>query len=212
MLLLLVRHGQTLGNIEERIQGDDDPLTDLGRRQARTLATHLEQRAGITHLYASPLIRALETASIIGDAVDLTPVVTPGLAEINAGHAAGQLWHEWRQANADLAQIMAQPDRPLTAGWAGGETGHEFGQRVIAAYDEIVTRHIGSDDAVVAVGHGGSLAWVAAKVFGDSLDRWPGLRGGFLNCSISEVRIDERGNAIPGAWNEVAHLDGVLED
>lgn len=212
MLLLLVRHGQTVGNIEERIQGDDDPLTDFGRRQARTLAAHLAQRSGITHLYASPLIRALETATIIGEALDLEPVPVPGLAEINAGHAAGQLWHEWRLANAELAEIMARPDRPLTAGWAGGETGHQFGQRVIAAYDEIVTRHIGTQDVVVAVGHGGSLAWIAAKVFGDSLDLWPGLRAGFLNCSISEVHIDERGVATPGAWNQVAHLDVAHED
>ena len=56
---------------------------------------------------------------------------------------------------------------------------------MIAAYNEIVTRHVGTDDVVVAVGHGGSLAWIAAQRYGDPLDIWPGARGGFRNCSIS---------------------------
>ena len=41
MQLLLIRHGQTRGNIENHLQGDDDPLTDLGRRQARATADWL---------------------------------------------------------------------------------------------------------------------------------------------------------------------------
>jgi broad specificity phosphatase PhoE len=209
MRLLLVRHGQSLGNVEGRIQGHDDPLTDLGRAQARALAGHLAAAERITHLYASPLDRALETASIIGRATGHTPAPIAGLAEINAGRAAGLLWEEWRAAHPEVAEIMARPDRPLNQGWAGGETGQQFGHRVIAAYTEIVTRHVGSNDVVVAVGHGGSLAWIAAHAYGDPLDVWPGARTGFLNCSISELVIDEHGRGTPGAWNQVAHLDGM---
>lgn len=211
MLLLLVRHGQSLGNIEARIQGSDDPLTDVGRRQARAVAARLAQRNDMTHLYASPLDRAMETASIIGAAVGLTPVPIPGLAEIDAGRAAGLLWSDWRDANPELAEIMAHPNRPMDRGWEGGENGQQFGTRVISAYDEIVLRHVGTDDVVVAVGHGGSLAWIAAKAHGDPLDVWPGARGGFLNCSISELAIDRDGHGEPGAWNQADHLDGLVD-
>jgi len=211
MLLLLVRHGQSLGNVEGRIQGGDDPLTDFGRRQARAVAAALARRNDVTHLYASPLDRAMETAGIIGDAIDLAPVPVAGLAEINAGRAAGLLWAEWRDQNPDRAEIMANPARNILEGWEGGENGHQFGNRVIAAYTEIVTRHTGTDDVVVAVGHGGSLAWIAAKAYGDPLDIWPGARAGFVNCSISELAIDETGHGTPGAWNQADHLAGLIE-
>jgi probable phosphoglycerate mutase len=207
MLLLLVRHGQSLGNIEGRIQGHDDPLTDLGRRQAKAVADHLAAGQLITHLYTSPLDRAMETASIIGAAVGRIPVPVPGLAEINAGRAAGLLWEEWRAQHPDLAEAMALAQRSLDTGWAGGENGRQFGQRVIAAYNEIVTRHVGTDDVVVAVGHGGSLAWIAAHAYGDPLDIWPGARTGFVNCSVSELHIDARGHGTPGPWNQITHLE-----
>ncbi len=209
MLLLLVRHGQSLGNIEGRIQGSDDPLTDHGRAQAAAAARALSDRADVTHLYASPLDRAMETAGIIGRAVNREPAPIAGLAEINAGRAAGLLWEDWRVQNPELAEIMANPDRDVMEGWEGGESGRQFGDRVIAAYTEIVTRHIGSNDVVVAVGHGGSLAWIAAKAHGDPLDIWPGSRAGFLNCSISELHIDHIGHGVPGAWNQVDHLEGL---
>ncbi|MBA3276677.1 MAG: histidine phosphatase family protein [Chloroflexia bacterium] len=211
MLLLLVRHGQSLGNLEGRIQGSDDPLTDFGRLQARTVAAKLAERGDITHLYASPLDRAMETATIIGEAVGLTSAPIAGLAEIDAGRAAGLLWSDWRTANPELAGIMADPNRPMHRGWEGGENGRQFGARVIAAYDEIVTRHVGTNDVVVAVGHGGSLAWIAARAHGDPLDIWPGTRGGFLNCSISTVAIDHDGQGEPGAWNQASHLAGLIE-
>lgn len=210
MLLLLVRHGQSLGNVEGRIQGDNDPLTEFGRLQAKAVANGMEQRGDVTHLYASPLDRAMETGSIIGDAVALRPVPIAGLAEINAGRAAGLLWTDWRDQNPELAARMA--NRTVHDGWEGGETGHQFGNRVLAAYDEIVTRHVGSEDVVIAVGHGGSLAWIAAKAHGDPLDVWPGDRAGFANCSISELLIDDAGHGEPGAWNQVSHLAGLSEE
>ena len=211
MLLLLVRHGQSLGNIEGRIQGSDDPLTDFGRMQAGAVASALARRGDVTHLYASPLDRAMETASIIGEAIALAAQPIAGLAEINAGRAAGLLWTDWRTRNPEMAEIMARPDRPVHAGWSGGENGREFGNRVIAAYTEIVTRHIGTEDVVVAIGHGGSLAWIAAKAYGDSLDIWPGARAGFSNCSISEIRVDASGHGEPGPWNQVGHLADLQE-
>jgi broad specificity phosphatase PhoE len=206
MLLLLVRHGQSLGNVEERIQGPDDPLTDLGREQARSVAQALATRGDVSHLYASPLDRAMETAGIIGEAVELTVSPIPGLAEIDAGRAVGLLWTEWREANPDVAELMANPERTVLAGWDGGENGEQFGNRVLGAYREIVVRHVGTDDVVVAVGHGGSLAWIAAAVHGDPPDIWPGRRAGFRNCSISEILVDNAGHGEPGAWNQVDHL------
>ena len=80
MQLLLVRHGETVGNVERRLQGVDDPLTERGRRQARDIAAHLAARGDVRSLYTSPLPRALETARTIGEAVRLAPVPRAALA------------------------------------------------------------------------------------------------------------------------------------
>ncbi len=206
MRLLLVRHGQSLGNIEARIQGDDDPLTEHGREQARAAATHLATRGDVTHLYASSLTRAYETASIIGGAVGLDAVPVPGLAEINAGTAAGMLWTEWSEQFPEDAARISGRDQTFLHRWQGGENGKEFADRVLAAYDEIVTRHQGTQDVVVLVSHGGALAWISARVYGDPMDVWPYNHGGFVNCSISELEIDANGEGKITAWNQNTHL------
>ncbi len=207
MRLLLVRHGQSLGNIEARIQGDDDPLTEHGREQARHAAAYLATRGDVTHLYASSLARALETATIIGVAIGQGPVPVPGLAEINAGTAAGMLWTEWSEQFPDKA--ARRGSESLMEEWDGGESAHIFSLRVLAAYNEIVTRHQGTHDVVVLVSHGGALTWISAHVHGDPLDAWPAQRAGFLNCSISELEIDADGKCTIIAWNEHAHLEGL---
>ena len=74
MRLLLIRHGQSQANLDGIIQGDDDPLTDLGRRQADLAGRHLATTREIDYLYASPLARARETAVIIGRHLGLSPV------------------------------------------------------------------------------------------------------------------------------------------
>jgi len=210
--LILVRHGQSQGNIEARIQGHDDPLTALGRAQARLAGEALARRGDITHLYASSLDRAYETASIIGEVIGLAPVRVPGLAEINAGTAVGLLWTEWVEQHPEEAARMQSRERPLTDRWAGGESGQEFADRVFAAYDEIVNRHLSTADVVVAVSHGGPLAWIAARIHGDPVDQWPYSRGIFLNCSISELSVGADGHGEVVAWNLTDHLAGIVTE
>lgn len=212
MRLILIRHGQSRGNLDARIQGDDDPLTDLGRTQARAAGAALASRGDVTHLYASSLDRAFETASIIGAAIGLAPVRVPGLAEINAGTAAGMLWMEWVAQNPEVAARIAASERLLTDRWAGGESGQEFSDRVFAAYDEIVNRHLGTDDVVAAVSHGGPLAWISARLHGDPIDQWPSSRGIFLNCSITELDVGADGHGEVVTLNGAGHLDGIVTE
>jgi 2,3-bisphosphoglycerate-dependent phosphoglycerate mutase len=88
MKLYILRHGQSTNNAltDREDRGCDPPLTDLGRRQAALLAQHLAagvQREpsaagpgyGITHLYCSPMWRALQTARLIGETLGLAPEV-----------------------------------------------------------------------------------------------------------------------------------------
>ena len=54
----MIRHGESIGDVEERYGGDyDDHLTEKGRQQAKELAEKLGEK-GIQLIYSSPRIRA----------------------------------------------------------------------------------------------------------------------------------------------------------
>src|SRR5699024_10598480 len=147
----------------------------------------------ITHLYASPMSRARETAEIIGDYIGLDPVFEPGLTEIHAGEAIGMTWDDWATAHPEQAARLRSAERTMDDGWPGGESGRQFSGRIVAAYDTIVTNHLGTDDVVAVVSHGGPLAWISARLHGDDLEQWPYERSVFQNCSITEIDVDAEG-------------------
>lgn len=211
MRLLLIRHGQTHGNVSATIQGEDDPLTDLGRQQAHAAGRFLAESFSITHLYASHMIRAHETAQIIGAYMDLKPALEPGLAEIDPGHAAGMTWDAWTEANPELAARLRSAERTLDDAWEGGESGRQFSTRIFEAYDRLVTDHLGTNDVVAAVSHGGPLAWISARLHGDDLERWPYEWSIFRNCSVTEIEIDADGVQTVCALNTVEHLQ-ILDE
>ena len=67
MNLYLIRHGETAKNRQKLLQGRSDvPLNENGRKQARQAARFFEEKGiRFDRVYASPLIRAVETARII---------------------------------------------------------------------------------------------------------------------------------------------------
>ncbi|MGA7935048.1 MAG: histidine phosphatase family protein [Kovacikia sp.] len=65
--LLFIRHAESTGNREKRMQGHGDfGLTEMGQKQAESLARRLLAEAWIpSHVYTSPLKRAVQTAQIL---------------------------------------------------------------------------------------------------------------------------------------------------
>ena len=76
----LIRHGETKMNLGRRHQGPDEPLTERGREQVRTLIEFLKQE-GIDTLVSSPYARARETADMVGRALNLTYSIEPSVRE-----------------------------------------------------------------------------------------------------------------------------------
>lgn len=209
MRLLLVRHGETAGNVARQLQDEYDPLTERGRRQARAVAAALARRGGLNALYASPLTRAFETAQIIGAAIGLAPQPRPGLAEINVGSAAGLTFEEWGTRFPQQLQDF-QADG-VTFAWPGGESGDDIARRVAAEIDWLIARHPADHDTVVVVSHGGALAWAIVHLLREPGDRWPREHMRIANCAITEVEVvaggwDAGGLATFICRNDVAHL------
>lgn len=92
---LVLRHGQSMGDLEGRHEGRyDAPLTDRGREQAHLVATWITRHLPPTVLYASPLRRAAETAEILSWQISIPVQYDEGLMEFNNGALAGLTWAE----------------------------------------------------------------------------------------------------------------------
>jgi probable phosphoglycerate mutase len=144
--LLLVRHGETDWNAEGRLQGHTDrPLNDFGRRQAKELAERLAGE-GADAIYASDLVRARDTAEIIGARLGLPVVIDADLREKN--------WGSWEGLTGDERVHVEFV----------GESTEEHRKRVLRAVHRIAERHPGR--RVVVVTHGGSLRRIQAALNG----------------------------------------------
>lgn len=107
--ITLVRHCESVGNAEARLQGHVDyPLSERGRAQAVALARRLKSESiAFDHVIASPLSRAQETARIIATALGIEHLATDPLwIEQDAGTRSGMHRDALRQ----------QPARPGLAG------------------------------------------------------------------------------------------------
>ena len=103
MDVYLVRHGQTAMNAIGIHQMPDEPLNELGHAQAKTVANWLAGQS-IDRLYASPYVRARETAQAISEAVDLPIEILESVTEFrrpdytygkrHVGFAS--LWYLWQ--------------------------------------------------------------------------------------------------------------------
>lgn len=81
MDIYFVRHGQTTGNLAKRHQAENTPLSDLGEAQAQEVADKIATISP-THLVASNLIRAIQTARPIAEATNLDITIERNFAEL----------------------------------------------------------------------------------------------------------------------------------
>jgi glucosyl-3-phosphoglycerate phosphatase len=148
-LIIVARHGQTDWNVEGRYQGTVDvPLNATGWQQAESLADELAHIA-FDVIVTSDLQRTQQTASVIANRREITPVVEPGLREIYVGDWQGLLRSEVAERfPAEVEQVKAGVDLPR----GGGETFAEAGLRGADALKRISTQY--SNSQVLVVAHG----------------------------------------------------------
>lgn len=144
-----LRHGESVGNQENRFQGQADfPLTDKGRAQARALAEHW-QAEGMTfdRCFTSPLLRAKETAEIVSTALKVPLETDPLWMEMDNGRMAGL-----RDDEIDWEEQKFQT--PYTRFGETGESRLEVYLRAGRGLQSILDRGPGR---YLVVSHGGIL-------------------------------------------------------
>lgn len=168
--VVLVRHGETEGNVRGIVQGQSDtPLTEKGIASTIRKAEKLS-RFSFDAVYCSDLNRTVDTLKRMQGQMEKLPepVYTRDLREIDFGELTGRL-------KKDIMPIIlehkASPDRP----YPNGESGGAFITRVKGFFEMLRDRHAGGE--ILVVTHFGVLETVARQFTGppsyESIDIGP---------------------------------------
>lgn len=150
MKILLIRHGETTGDVEDRYGGSyDDHLTKRGREQLQTTAQLLADEQ-IDKLYSSTLIRAKESADIINGVLKTEIELLDGLRERDYGVLGGLTKQEALEKYPEVVESHKDPANTDP----DGESRASFTQRVLSTFESIVNQKHG---AVAIVSHGGPI-------------------------------------------------------
>ncbi|HEX7097572.1 MAG TPA: histidine phosphatase family protein [Acidimicrobiales bacterium] len=197
MELILVRHA--LPERVENVDGVADPgLQPIGHEQARRLADWLAHEE-IHHIAVSPKRRAIETAAPLAERLGLAPEIVPGFAEIDRSSRHYIPVEEMRRENSPVWQALVE------GRWneIGYHDPYEFRREVVAAKNDLLSRH--PDKRIVVVAHGGTINAIVSDLIG--LDRMFFFEAAYT--SISRVVRGYRGDYVVASINETAHLHSV---
>ncbi|MEM9265487.1 MAG: histidine phosphatase family protein [Cyanobacteria bacterium P01_F01_bin.13] len=162
--LLLIRHGESQGNIDGRLEGQTStPLSAKGQWQAGQLAAYLQRQPEPTHLYSSPLQRAVQTARYLEMVAGCSLQLETDLQELHQGIFQGLTWaeacHRYPHICAELAATLDYQPVP------GAESLMAAHQRAISWHHTLWRRHI-PGDVVWLVSHGGFLQQLIRVILG----------------------------------------------
>ena len=198
-VLYIVRHGATDWNQSGRIQGHIDiPLNDAGLAQAR-LASRRLALLGATALYSSDLLRAYETAQIIGRCVGLGVVQKPGLREINFGVWQGLSSAQIRERDPEV--YAARRANPYDVAPAGAETWRQFYDRAVQAIQEILATT--AAQCLIVVTHSGVCTVIGLRALGFDCTGKRTFES--HNCGIHTIAVQGEIWRVV-ALNDVMHL------
>jgi len=199
--ILLIRHGESEHLVRGMTGGWTDlPLTDAGHDQAERTARRIVELVGgeSVSIFSSDLVRAVMTAEAIGRALGIPINRVAGLREFNNGSAAGLT-----QAAASKLQLPQAGNPNDWQPYPGAETWRGMTSRLISCLDGLRPR---SESIAVIVSHANSATAVVRWWLGiTDLDRNV-LSFEFDCCSITDLTLNEWGEATIHRLNDVSHL------
>ncbi len=200
--LIIVRHGQSEQHVGDVTGGwTDTAMTELGYRQAhltaQRLATGTKERS--LRILSSDLVRAAETARIIGEAFGINPTLHKELRELNNGDAAG--------ATLAQAQKMSLPVSHPTIDWVpypGAESWRMMTNRIFGFMEHVAPQ---IEQTALVVTHGNSgIAVVQWWLRLCEADR-SGISFELDVCSITRLTINSWDERTIAKLNDTSHLE-----
>lgn len=154
-ILYLTRHGETIWNIEKRLQGwNNSPLTEAGISQAKNLSNKIKN-LNIDVIYTSPSERAYKTAEILKGNKNLKIKVHEGLKEMGFGLWEGMKWNDIEDSKEYGQQLYNLYNNPKEYKPFEGEDLGNFEKRVKETIENIIKDNKGK--SILIVTHGITL-------------------------------------------------------
>ncbi len=207
--ILAIRHGETLWNVETRIQGHlNIDLNETGRWQAERVGHALAEEP-IHAIYSSDLRRAFETAQAIATTparftarTPTTSQVTPHLQlrERHFGHLQGKTWSEIETEWPEECKLWRGRDPHWAP--AGGESLIALRERITTCVNELASQHLG--EQIVLVAHGGVMDALYRLATNQSVEAPRTWHLG--NAAINRLLWTPQGLSLVG-WGDVSHFD-----
>lgn len=195
MKCYLVRHGQTNSNKEQRWQGlKDEGLSDLGKKQAKKLALYF-QDVKVDYIYASDLMRAIQTANPINKELDCRMTLLKKLREVDVGDWEGLTRLEIRlEYGEDVFEGEFNPPN--------GEGFSEFKERVATTFAQIASKH--QKQNIIVVTHGGFIQMLLGQLDNYDLEKYEENK--VSNGSVTILEVNKKGTIKLIKHNLIDHL------
>lgn len=187
MELYIVRHGKTYWNEARKIQGwADIELTGEGRKVAELSAEGMKD-IHFDAIYASPLIRAYETAKILRGDRDLPIIVDERIKEVGFGELEGADFLKIRgDKTSRFTSFFEAPEKYVAP--EGAESLETLTQRASDFMAEIIEKHK-NDERVMVVAHGAvNKAMMRYIRKNDVKDFWMGALQ--KNCGVTIIKCE----------------------
>ncbi|WP_211748674.1 histidine phosphatase family protein [Paenibacillus sp. Marseille-Q4541] len=175
----LVRHGETIFNVQERMQGfSDSPLTEKGIEVAENLGRGLKDIPFMA-AYTSTSERAVDTANLILKGRNIPLSYDKAIKEINFGTYEGEFTKDIFKKHPD---ILSNPNvfKPV-----GGESTAEVIDRMKDALARYAEENKNKEGNVLVVSHGAAILYLALALDPNSFDM---SKGGLPNSSVTTIQ------------------------
>ncbi len=179
---ILIRHGETEGNIAKKFAGHTDlPLNSLGEKNAKELLGNPKLRDW-KRVISSPMKRCLETAALA--IPEIKPELSPGLMEMNFGVFENL---DYEEIQEKFPQELKQwnNDR-INYTIPRGENLRDMIKRVVETFEEELKSYQGK---TVIFTHGGTIGILLAHYLFNSPEHiW---RFSIEHCKITRLNFNE---------------------
>lgn len=190
--IIMVQHTESQHHINGMIGAWSDwELTEHGKKQAYEIGTWLlcEGCDFSYNMYVSDLKRALQTAEEINKTLQVTPIITNVIREVNAGAGNGQL-REWYNHDKKPFSNDYNPDyKPFD----DAESDRELWSRIYPFYQTIIAN---DEERILIVSHGTALSFLQSMLIGDSFNDIKMRRLIGTSGAISKISIETDGKVI----------------
>lgn len=182
MEVYIIRHGETVWNAQGKLQGSMDiELNENGREVAGRLGEKLESVA-FDRIYASPLIRAYETACLIRGHRNIPIIRDRRLQEISFGCKEGVHYTEWQSAESPYRHFFDEPGKYYPP--EQGESLQQVYDRTKEFLQEVIEPSWKETERIMIVAHGALNKGLMCHIEGNDIEHYWG-EGLQKNCEAT---------------------------